>query len=87
MSNLSILERNIIQGLGRYDDPEDVEHVFLKARDRLGTFEAETKANDWGRVSDAIRPMLNAASKSHGVGDVGVMEFVRARLINMDVAR
>ena len=83
MSNLSILERNIVLGFGAYADAHGAERTFLSSIDRHGLLTAERMANEWGGTSDALVPMLAAASRPFGDADHGVLEFIRVRHLNM----
>lgn len=65
MSNLSILEHNIIDSFGAFSDPEAVETHFLSCLDRCGTLDAERIANEFGTLSDKLAPMLDAAVRPY----------------------
>lgn len=65
MSNLSILERNIIDSFGAYDDPDAVEAQFLSCLDRCGPLLAERIANEFGAIADRLSPMLDAAIRPY----------------------
>lgn len=70
MSNLSVLERNIIHGLGAYDCAEECADLFLRRIDKDGVLVAEDKANKWGVIGPFLSKFIPVASdiyESQGV--------------------
>lgn len=61
MSNLSILERNIIHSFGAFDDPESAENTFLSALGRVGVLKAESLACELGASSGRMRQFVRGA--------------------------
>jgi hypothetical protein len=86
MSNLSILDHNIIHSLEAYDCAEECEDIYLRHR-HLGPLNAERMADRWGMVGDRLTPMLEAARRIAGCDDNGVRDFIRVRFENFSPSR
>lgn len=75
MDNHSILERNIIHSLGAYSDSDGAVNTFLTLVEKVGTYEAEKIANEWGSVSDFLTKMSVVSRDLTG--------FIQERHLNM----
>lgn len=75
MSNLSILERNMIHAL----DCEKTETAFLKAREHCCEFTAEAYALEYKRVSKAVATMLALAGSDTSANLADLHEFIMKR--------
>lgn len=77
MSNLSILDRNIIAGL----DSEEAEAAYLRARDRAVPLVAEMFAYEARDLVVVIKPALAASARTYGLADVptGLLDFMLNR--------
>lgn len=76
MSNLSILDRNIIHGLAS----EDAENMYLRARDKVGPYAAEQIAYEWLWVASMVRSLLEDCAKVHEMdADESLFQFIATR--------
>ena len=75
MSNLTVLERNIIHGL----DSEDAETMFLRLRESMSVLAAEEHAYGWRDAALQLRPMVSAAEALHDGVDHGVFAYIAER--------
>lgn len=77
LSNLSILQRNIIHAL----DCEVVGKAFLRACDKVGVKAAERFAFEHRDLLRSIAPALAAASCGHGLEAIpdGLVKFIMDR--------
>ena len=76
MSNLSILERNIIHAI----DDDLAESAFLKAREFCGPLAAEAYALEYKAISNFLVPALLCAGGPHPTADlVDLEQFIMKR--------
>lgn len=85
--NMSILDRNIIDSFGAFDDAEGAEKIFLRLRDKTSSLDAERSATAWGRISGVIVQGVRGAQWIHGAQDEGVLEFTRERFLNKELRK
>lgn len=81
MTNLSILDRNIIHAM----DDDDAELTFLRARDKLGSLRAEHLAYEWIFLRGVLKPIIEkvaddfeATTSENDVAE-HVLSFIRER--------
>lgn len=81
MSNLSTLQRNILQAI----DCEVAGRTFLRACDKVATLEAERFAFEHRDLFRFLAPALAEASRVHGLEQVpdGLTEYILDRHWNM----
>ena len=88
MSNLSILDRNIVHAFGALDNAEEVERFYLDCRDKVGPLKAEAMAHEWGELHRFCSPLLRGHIKRlpHGIEGSGdakdVLGFMEKRYFN-----
>lgn len=81
MSNLPIMDRNIIHGLAS----EVATASFLRARDRVGSAAAEAFAYEVRHLVDFLDAPLMSASAAHELESVpdGLLKFILDRHWNL----
>ena len=80
MSNLSILDRNILLGL-----EEESQDFYLKLRDKFGPLRAEQMTWEWEKVRNILDVALPIAVEMHGTTDAvkdDLLKFIKTRHIN-----
>lgn len=80
MSNISILDRNIIAGLA--DD--DAETMFLRLRDDHGSLGAERLAYAWQRIRLFVTPII--AERLPEDKALSLVKFIRERFYNLQAS-
>lgn len=84
--NLSILDQNIIYAFGGLAHTDEAERVYLAKRDRLPPLQSEQAAWKWEAICRVIVPGLRHAEAAHGGQDNGVLDFIRTRFLNAEMA-
>ena len=77
MSNLTVLDRNIIAGLA--DD--EAEAMFFRLRDGHGSLGAERLAYDWQRVRRLVARIVSERLPEDKAGSL--LGFIRERFFNL----
>lgn len=86
MTNLSVLDHNIIHAFGSLEHDDEVERVYLAKRDREPPLASERAAYAWASACRVIVPAVRAAESLHDGQNHGATDFVRTRFLNMGFA-
>ena len=86
MSNLSILDHNVLAGLS-----EPAHGYYLRLRDRLGPLSAERAAWEWETVLTFLNLAIPIAMKGYGSKAdnvrLSLIEFFETRMLNKHLAQ